>query len=69
MTVSVNGPFPPDLPLPQMLLLGDSAGAGVFVGIFPVFAGKNLVLIAKSKYNYQVVAHVPQGSKEPSQEP
>jgi hypothetical protein len=48
-----------------MLLLGDSAGAGVFVGIFPVFAGKNLVLIAKSKYNYQVVAHVPQGSKEP----
>ena len=43
-------------PLPQILLLGDSAGAGVFVGIFPVFAGKNLVLIGESQYNYRVAA-------------
>ncbi len=49
--MSVNGPFPPDLLIPQMLFLGDSAGDGLFVGIFPVFVGKNLVLIGESQYN------------------
>ena len=49
-------------PFPLMLFLGDSAGGGVFVGIFPVFAGKNLVLIGESQYNCRVAAHVRQGS-------
>ncbi len=49
-------------PLPQVLLLGDSASGGVFMRISHVFAGKNLVLVGEAQYNCRVAAHVRQVS-------